>query len=94
MSVAQWEREVIGQRTRDALAARRAAGQRLGKERMASAEAVTRMTVLRTAGNGPALIARALNAEGIPTPNGGARWYPSTVAPPHRSGGPRCSLSF
>jgi len=31
------------------------------------------------AGAGWSTIARALNADGVPTAQGGARWYPSTV---------------
>lgn len=79
-SVAEWEREAIGQRTRDALAARKAAGVRLGRERMTDPAVVDRIVAERSAGVTVAAIARGLDHDGVPTANGGARWYPSTVA--------------
>jgi DNA invertase Pin-like site-specific DNA recombinase len=79
-SVAEWEREIIGQRTREGLAARRASGVRLGRARMASPEVVARIVSARAAGQSFPRIAAALDADAVPTPNGGARWYPSTVA--------------
>ena len=79
-SVAEWEREAIGQRTRDALAERKAAGVRLGRERMCPPEVVTRIMEASAAGHGPTAIARALDIDDVPTPNGGQRWYPSTVS--------------
>jgi len=79
-SVAQWERRIIGARTRDALAERKAAGVRLGRERMASGEVVARIVAASSAGHTVAAIARALDADAVPTPFGGLRWYPSTVA--------------
>lgn len=79
-AVAQWERRAISQRTRDALAERKAAGVRLGNARATPPEVVARIVARRAAGHSPARIARDLDADRVPTPNGGARWYPSTVA--------------
>jgi DNA invertase Pin-like site-specific DNA recombinase len=79
-SVAEWERDAISQRTRDALAAKKAAGVRLGRERMTDAATVSRIQRLARRGHSPAHIARTLDAAAVPTPNGGQRWYPSTVA--------------
>jgi DNA invertase Pin-like site-specific DNA recombinase len=79
-AVAQWERRVIGQRTKEGLAARRAAGGRLGRERMTSPEVVARIVELRAAGQPFHRIATDLDNDRVPTPNGGARWYPSTVS--------------
>lgn len=78
-AVAEWERDVIGQRTRDALAERKAAGMRLGRERMCSPATVARIVASSEAGLTVAAIAHALDAERVPTPRGGRRWYPSTV---------------
>ncbi|MCT2282055.1 recombinase family protein [Micromonospora chalcea] len=78
-SAAQWERRIIGQRTREGLAAKRAAGVRLG--RPVSLPGDVRARIVAEARNGESLagIARGLNADSIPTAQGGKRWYPSTV---------------
>jgi DNA invertase Pin-like site-specific DNA recombinase len=78
-SAAQWERRVIGQRTRDALAVKRAQGVRLGRPQMISADLVARIRAAHKAGTGWSALARQLNDEGVPTAHGGTRWYPSTV---------------
>lgn len=71
---AQFERRLIGQRTRDALAAKRAQGVRLGRPREMSDMAIARIDELRRCGYRVAEIAQALNEEGIPTPRGG-KWH-------------------
>jgi len=78
-SIAQWERDIIGARTRDGLAAKRAQGVVLGRPRTISSEALCRARTLRTAGMSYAACAEQLTAEGVPTAQGGRRWYPSTV---------------
>jgi DNA invertase Pin-like site-specific DNA recombinase len=78
-SVAQWERRIIGERTRDALAVRRSQGVRLGRPRTMPDEVVARIRSLRKAGLSLSAIASALDADGVPTAQGGARWYASTV---------------
>lgn len=77
--VAEWERELIGQRTRDALAVKRMQGVTLGRPRTMPADLVTRMRRMRERGASYAGIAEKLNAERVPTAQGGQRWYPSTV---------------
>lgn len=76
---AQLERRLIGQRTRDALAVRRAQGVQLGRPRTLPADVVARIVADRAAGLGWSAIGRALDAENVPTAQGGARWYPATV---------------
>jgi DNA invertase Pin-like site-specific DNA recombinase len=78
-SAAQWERRIIGQRTRDALAVKRSQGVRLGRPQMVPADLVARIRVAHRAGAGWSALARQLNAEGVPTAHGGTKWFPSTV---------------
>jgi DNA invertase Pin-like site-specific DNA recombinase len=78
-SAAQWERRIIGQRTSDALAVKRAQGVRLGRPQTVTADVVARIRTAHEAGSGWSVIARQLNSEAVPTAHGGARWYPSTV---------------
>lgn len=78
-SAAQWERRIIGQRTREALAAKRAHGVRLGRPVTLAPDVVERIVTARAAGAGWSTIARDLDADAVPTAHGGARWYPSTV---------------
>lgn len=80
-AAAQWERRIIGQRTKDALAVRRAQGQQLGRPRTLTPEhpTVARIIEAHRAGAGWSDIARQLTADGVPTPRGGQQWWPSTV---------------
>jgi DNA invertase Pin-like site-specific DNA recombinase len=75
----QWERRMIGLRTKEALAVRRQQGVRLG--RPPTVDAATRMRVrrMRSRGCSFATIAEKLNEERVPTAHGGKRWYPATV---------------
>ena len=76
---AQYERRLIGQRTRDALAVKRAAGVVLGRPRTLDPALRERIIAERASGRSLRAIAEALTAEGVPTAQGGARWYASTV---------------
>lgn len=78
-SAAQYERRIIGARTRDALAQRRREGVRLGRPSVLTSEVVARIVHERNTGASLRTIAAALTAEGIPTAHGGATWYASTV---------------
>lgn len=75
----QYERRLISQRTRDALAAKRKQGVRLGRPVSISAATLTRIRRLRNAGQSFSSIATTLNIDGIPTAQGGAKWHPSTI---------------
>jgi DNA invertase Pin-like site-specific DNA recombinase len=77
--VAQWERRIIGQRTRDALAIKRAEGVRLGRPRSVPPRVVASIRRARIRGDTLTAIANRLNARGEPTAHGGRRWYPATV---------------
>lgn len=85
VSASQYERRLIGQRTKDALAARKVAGVRLGRPRQLSAEVVERIVKAKKAGGSLSGIARELTEEAVPTAQGGKRWYASTVAAVLRS---------
>ena len=76
---AAYERRLISQRTKDALAVKRAQGVRLGRPPVLSDAVRRRISAERSKGDSFAAIAGRLNAEGIPTAHGGARWYPATV---------------
>src|SRR5437660_11777711 len=75
----QFERRLIGQRTKDALAVKRAQGVQLGRPRVMPAKVVQRIETMRKGGMSIRGIADRLNADGVPTAHGGARWHASTV---------------
>jgi DNA invertase Pin-like site-specific DNA recombinase len=79
MAFAQLERKRIGERTRDALAVRKAQGVRLGRPRLLPAATVARIGRERGAGRPLRAIAEGLAEDGIPTAHGGRTWYPATV---------------
>lgn len=78
---AQFERRVIGQRTKDALAVKKAKGERAGgRPSTLPANVVQRIQREAAAGKALNAIAKGLNADAIPTGQGGAKWYASTVS--------------
>jgi len=77
-AMAEIERRLIGQPTKDALAAKRAEGVQLRRPREMSAETVERIEKLYGSGLSMAAIARKLNEEGVETPRGG-RWHHAGV---------------
>lgn len=78
----QLERRLIGQRTREALAAKRAAGVRLGRPSILPAAVVERIVTEKAAGSSWSAIARGLDSDQVATAQGG-RWYPATVSKVH-----------
>jgi len=95
ITVAQWERETIGERTRDALQHKIRNGQRVGKVRFgydlaadgvtlvenpAEQQTIALMRDLRAAGCTLRQIAAALTARGILTKEGNTQWQHHTVA--------------
>jgi DNA invertase Pin-like site-specific DNA recombinase len=73
------ERDLIGERTRDGLAVKRAEGVKLGRPRLLPNDLRLRIIAEREAGATLRVIAEALNADGVATAHGGTRWYASTV---------------
>ncbi len=76
---AQLERRLIAQRTREALAAKRAAGVRLGRPRSVPDAVVARIRAERASGATLRAIALGLDRDGEPTGQGGRRWHPGTI---------------
>lgn len=80
MSVAQWERRAISDRTSAGLAAARAQGVRLGAPSKLDREAVEYAVKLRGAGLSLKKIAETLTSEGYTTAKGSSKWFETTVA--------------
>ena len=78
-AVAQWERETIGLRTKEALAAAKAKGVKVGRPNSQDPSVVRRVRRYRSAGLTYRAIAARLNADAVPLPGGGAAWYPNSV---------------
>ena len=78
-SFAQFERRLIGQRTKDALDVKRAQGVRLGRPVTMPKRVVARIARERAAGMSLRQIADSLNTDRVPTAQGGRQWYPATV---------------
>ncbi len=76
---AQLERKMIGERTRDALTEKRAAGVKLGRPRTLPDEVRKRIVRERDEKRTLRTIADALNRDKVPTAHGGKQWHASTV---------------
>jgi DNA invertase Pin-like site-specific DNA recombinase len=88
MAVAEWEREIISQRTREALAEAKEFGVQLGRPILMPSTVTKRVRRMRRAGLSLEAIAASLTTGNLPTVHGGARWYSSTVGGVlRRSGG-------
>lgn len=79
VNFAQYERELISERTKSALAAKKRRGEPIGRPRVASPSVVRRIVKLSNAGNTYDSIASVLTAENLLSPLGKPSWQPSTV---------------
>lgn len=82
VSIAQWEREMIGQRTREGLAAKRAAGTIKGlpgRRSQLPSSVIRRIRREHESGVSLRSIATGLNEDQVATGQGGSQWYASTV---------------
>lgn len=77
---AELERDFIKSRTREALAVRRDQGITLGRPRTTPEDVVARVLREHKAGKSKYAIARDLNADAVPTAQGGRLWAPATIA--------------
>lgn len=82
-TLAQWERRIISDRTKAALAEAQAAGTRSGKPigRAPLVRDDVRKRIRREHARGVTYgqIAKGLNDDGVPTAHGGRQWWPATV---------------
>jgi DNA invertase Pin-like site-specific DNA recombinase len=79
-SFAQFERDRISERTREALAVKRAQGVRLGRPSALPDAIVSRIVAERAAGTSLRVIADGLTRDGTATAQGGKSWHASTVS--------------
>jgi len=77
---AQLERAMIAERTRDALAEKKAQGVRLGRPKSLPDDLVARIVTEKNVGRTMRQIASSLNDDGVPTAHGGKEWSASSVS--------------
>jgi DNA invertase Pin-like site-specific DNA recombinase len=77
--VAELERALISDRTKAALAVKRAQGVRLGRPSMLPRDVVAHIVEARAGGASLRAIAADMSADAVPTAQGGAKWHASTV---------------
>lgn len=78
-AAAEYERDLIGARTREGMAQRRAEGVHLGRPRSLPEAVVSRVVAERAGGLTLREIAARLTSDEIPTARGGAQWSTSSV---------------
>ena len=78
-SFAQYERRLVSERTRRALAVKQAEGVRLGRPRSIPDEVRSCIVAMRSHGLTYRAIADALNADNVPRGQRGIKWWPSTI---------------
>jgi len=78
-AAAEYERDLIGARTREGMAQRRAEGVHVGRPRSLPRSVVARIVNERQGGRTLRAIAEGLTSDGIPTARGQRSWATSTV---------------
>ncbi len=76
---AEFERNVIRQRTKDGLAEKRAAGVRLGRPRSVDLDLLTAIIAAYHGEGSYNATAKLLNEALVPTISGGKQWYPAVI---------------
>lgn len=80
VSVSQWERRVIGMRTREGLAEAVRAGKQVGSPVLLPTGVQDRIVTERRFGRTLAAIAQGLNGDLVPRPSKGRVWLPGSIA--------------
>jgi DNA invertase Pin-like site-specific DNA recombinase len=78
-SVNQWERQMIGLRTKEGLAVARSKGKRLGTPVRLDPKTQTRIVADRRSGRTLAAIAQGLNDDLVPSATRSGKFYPATI---------------
>jgi len=78
-AAAEYERDLIGARTREGMMQRKAEGVHIGRPRALPDAVLERIAADRASGLSLAKVAAGLNADGVPTAHGGRAWHASTV---------------
>lgn len=78
-AAAEYERDLIGARTREGMAQRRAEGVHVGRPRSLPQSVVARIVNERQGGRTLRAIAEGLTSDGVPTARGQRSWATSTV---------------
>lgn len=79
-SVSQWERKMIGLRTKEGLAEAKRAGKQVGSPVLLPVEVEQRILAERRQGRTLAAIAGGLNDDGVPLPGRGREWLAGSIA--------------
>ncbi|MCV7385374.1 recombinase family protein [Mycolicibacter longobardus] len=79
VNFAEYERELISERTKAGLAAKKARGEPIGRPRLAKPGVVRRIVMDRNTGLSFGAIAKALESDGVLSPAGRPNWQTSTV---------------
>jgi DNA invertase Pin-like site-specific DNA recombinase len=80
-ALAQWQRKVIAENTRNALAEKRRRGEPINQGSVTDRPEITeQIRILRSTGSTYQQIADHLNAQEIPTARGGVLWRPNTIS--------------
>lgn len=79
LAFAELERDMASDRTKAALVAKQARGDRLGRPQSLPDSVVRRILQERSDGRTMAAVAASLTADRVPTARGGSSWQPSTI---------------
>lgn len=77
---AEFERNVISQRTKDGLAEKKAQGVRIGRRSNIDEEMMKMIITMYMHEQNYSAVARSLNEAQVPTAQGGKRWYPMVIS--------------
>ncbi|MFT4224994.1 recombinase family protein [Micropruina sp.] len=78
-AVAEFERGIISERTRDAMAVKKAEGKHMGRRSALDPATTARIVQLHRDGHGPTAICQQLTDDGTPTATGAGRWHPASI---------------